>query len=63
MLDRLAAILPSDGFCATLEEAKARVAETWRAWLALDVKPPRNSSGGPWRKLIMTSKAEFSYLC
>jgi hypothetical protein len=25
----------SDGFCATLDEAKAKFAETWRAWLAL----------------------------
>jgi len=23
------------GFCATLDEAKAKFAETWRAWLAL----------------------------
>jgi hypothetical protein len=27
--------LPSHGFCATLDEAKAKFAETWRAWLAL----------------------------
>jgi hypothetical protein len=27
--------LPSRGFCASLEEAKAKFAETWRAWLAL----------------------------
>jgi hypothetical protein len=26
--------LPSYGFCATLDEAKAKFAETWRAWLA-----------------------------
>jgi hypothetical protein len=26
---------PADGFCATREEAMARFAETWRAWLAL----------------------------
>jgi hypothetical protein len=26
---------PSHGFCASLEEAKAKFAETWRAWLAL----------------------------
>jgi hypothetical protein len=26
--------LPSYGFCASLEEAKAKFAETWRAWLA-----------------------------
>jgi hypothetical protein len=26
--------LPSHGFCATLDEAKAKFAETWRAWLA-----------------------------
>jgi hypothetical protein len=26
--------LPSRGFCATLDEAKAKFAETWRAWLA-----------------------------
>ena len=25
---------PSHGFCASLEEAKAKFAETWRAWLA-----------------------------
>ena len=24
---------PSHGFCASLEEAKAKFAETWRAWL------------------------------
>jgi hypothetical protein len=24
--------LPSHGFCATLDEAKAKFAETWRAW-------------------------------
>jgi len=23
------------GFCASLDEAKAKFAETWRAWLAL----------------------------
>jgi len=27
---------PSHGFCATREEAKAKFAETWRAWLALN---------------------------
>jgi hypothetical protein len=27
--------LPSHGFSASLDEAKARFAETWRAWLAL----------------------------
>ena len=26
--------LPSHGFCASLNEAKAKFAETWRAWLA-----------------------------
>src|SRR5829696_9866035 len=26
--------LPSHGFCATRDEAKAKFAETWRAWLA-----------------------------
>jgi hypothetical protein len=26
--------LPSHGFCGTLEEAKEKFAETWRAWLA-----------------------------
>jgi hypothetical protein len=26
--------LPSHGFCASLDEAKAKFAETWRAWLA-----------------------------
>jgi hypothetical protein len=25
--------LPSHGFCATLDEAKAKFAETWRAWI------------------------------
>jgi hypothetical protein len=25
--------LPSHGFCATLDEANAKFAETWRAWL------------------------------
>jgi hypothetical protein len=25
--------LPSCGFCLTLDEAKAKFAETWRAWL------------------------------
>jgi len=28
--------VPSHGFCATLDEAKAKFAETWRAWLALN---------------------------
>jgi hypothetical protein len=28
------ASLPSHGFCASLDEAKAKFAETWRAWLA-----------------------------
>jgi hypothetical protein len=28
--------LPSHGFCASLDEAKAKFAETWRAWLALE---------------------------
>jgi len=28
--------LPSHGFCATLDEAKAKFAKTWRAWLALN---------------------------
>jgi hypothetical protein len=28
--------LPSHGFCATRDEAKAKFAETWRAWLALN---------------------------
>jgi hypothetical protein len=27
---------PSHGFCASREEAKAKFAETWRAWLALN---------------------------
>jgi hypothetical protein len=27
--------LPSHGFCASLDEAKAKFAEIWRAWLAL----------------------------
>jgi hypothetical protein len=27
--------LPSHGFCSSLNEAKAKFAETWRAWLAL----------------------------
>jgi hypothetical protein len=27
--------LPSHGFAATLDEAKAAFAETWRKWLAL----------------------------
>jgi hypothetical protein len=27
--------LPSHGFCASLGDAKAKFAETWRAWLAL----------------------------
>jgi len=27
--------LPSHGFCATLDEAKAKFAETWRAWLGV----------------------------
>jgi hypothetical protein len=27
--------LPSHGFCASLDEAKAKFAETWRAWLTL----------------------------
>ena len=27
--------LPSHGYCASLDEAKAKFAETWRAWLAL----------------------------
>jgi hypothetical protein len=26
----------SHGYCATLDEAKAGFAETWRAWLALN---------------------------
>src|SRR5215216_6256355 len=26
---------PSHGNCATLDEAKAKFAETWRAWLAI----------------------------
>jgi hypothetical protein len=26
--------LPSHGFSASLDEAKAKFAETWRAWLA-----------------------------
>jgi len=25
-----------DGFCASLDEAKAKFAETWRAWLTLN---------------------------
>jgi hypothetical protein len=28
--------LPSYGFSATLDDAKAKFAETWRAWLALN---------------------------
>ena len=28
--------LPSHGFCASLDEAKAKFVETWRAWLALN---------------------------
>ena len=28
--------LPSHGFCASLDEAKAKFAETWRAWLGLN---------------------------
>jgi hypothetical protein len=28
--------LPSHGFCASLDEAKAKFAETWRKWLALE---------------------------
>jgi hypothetical protein len=27
--------LPSHGFCATLDEAKAEFAKTWRKWLAM----------------------------
>jgi hypothetical protein len=27
--------LPSHGFCASLDEAKAKFADTWRAWVAL----------------------------
>ena len=30
--------LPSHGFCASLDEAKAKFAEMWRAWLALRQK-------------------------
>jgi len=26
--------LPSHGFCASLDEAKAKFAETWRAWVS-----------------------------
>jgi hypothetical protein len=29
-----APVTPPHGFCATLDEAKAKFAETWRAWLA-----------------------------
>jgi len=29
-----AIVKPSHGFCVTLDEAKAKFAETWRAWLA-----------------------------
>src|SRR5215216_4804737 len=28
--------LPSHGFCPSLDEAKAKFAETWRAWLVLN---------------------------
>jgi hypothetical protein len=28
--------LPSSGFSATRQEAKAKFAETWRAWLAIN---------------------------
>jgi hypothetical protein len=28
--------VPSHRFCATLDEAQAKFAETWRAWLALN---------------------------
>jgi hypothetical protein len=28
--------LPSHGFCASLDEAKAQFAKTWRAWLAFN---------------------------
>jgi hypothetical protein len=31
---------PSHGFCASLDEAKAKFAATWRAWLALTLKQP-----------------------
>jgi hypothetical protein len=31
----VAPCLPSHGFCASREEAKAKFADTWRAWLAL----------------------------
>jgi hypothetical protein len=31
----VAPALPSHGFAATLDEAKAKFAETWRKWLAL----------------------------
>jgi hypothetical protein len=41
-----AIVRPSHGFCATLEEAKEKFAETWRAWLALDVKPQRIAQAG-----------------
>jgi hypothetical protein len=34
--------VPPPGFCASLDEAKANFAETWRAWLA---RPHRGVTG------------------
>jgi hypothetical protein len=39
----------SDGFCATLDEAKAKLAETWRAWLALNRDTAAAARGGAGR--------------
>src|SRR5215211_5781856 len=36
---------PSPGFCASLEDAKAKFAETWRAWLAVDTEPAAARGG------------------
>jgi len=38
----VAPALPSHGFAATLDEAKANLAETWRNWLA---RPSARRSG------------------
>jgi len=42
--------LPSHGFCASLDEAKAKFAETWRAWLALYAQD-NLSAPQKWRRV------------